>query len=159
MKGSQKVVDYLNFLIGGELGARDQYFIHAQMYQEWHYLKLHARMAHEMEEETDHAKALINRVLMLESTPNMRVEPIHVGHDVPSMLKADLELEYKVRQHLKDGIALCEQEHDYVTREILVAQLIDTEEDHAHWLEQQLRLIDMIGLPNYLQSQLGDIDN
>ena len=73
------------------------------------------------------------------------------------MLRSDLELEYRVRQHLKDGIALCEQAQDYVTREILVAQLVDTEEDHAHWLEQQLRLIDMIGLPNYLQSQLGEI--
>lgn len=74
------------------------------------------------------------------------------------MLKADLELEYKVRQHLKDGIALCEKEQDYVTREILLEQLIDTEEDHAHWLEQQLRLIEIIGLQNYLQSQLGDVD-
>ena len=157
MLGSQRVIDYLNFLIGGELGARDQYFIHAQMYQEWHYPKLHARMHHEMEEETDHARALINRVLMLEGKPNMTVSDIHIGTDVPSMLKADLELEYSVRQHLKDGIALCEQEQDYVTREILVAQLVDTEEDHAHWLEQQLRLIEMMGLPNYLQSQLGDI--
>lgn len=110
-----------------------------------------------MEEESDHARALINRVLMLEGTPNMKVADINIGHDVPSMLKADLQLEYAVRQHLKDGIALCEQEQDYVTREILVAQLVDTEEDHAHWLEQQLRLIDMMGLPNYLQSQLGDI--
>lgn len=158
MKGSQRVIDYLNFLISGELGARDQYFIHAQMYHEWHYLKLHTRMAHEMEEETDHARALINRVLMLEGTPNMKVADINVGSDVPSMLKADLELEYSVRQHLKDGIKLCEEEQDYVTREILVEQLIDTEEDHAHWLEQQLRLIEMIGLQNYLQSQLGDVD-
>ena len=114
-------------------------------------------MHHEMEEESDHARALINRVLMLEGTPNMKVADINIGHDVPSMLKADLQLEYAVRQHLKDGIALCEQEQDYVTREILVAQLVDTEEDHAHWLEQQLRLIDMMGLANYLQSQLGDI--
>ena len=157
MKGSQTVIDYLNFLIGGELGARDQYFIHAQMYHEWHYHKLYTRMHHEMEEEGDHARALINRVFMLEGTPNMTVAAINVGVDVPSMLRSDLELEYRVRQHLKDGIALCEQAQDYVTREILVAQLVDTEEDHAHWLEQQLRLIDMIGLPNYLQSQLGEI--
>lgn len=157
MKGSQKVIDYLNFLIAGELGARDQYFIHSQMYHEWHYGKLYTRIYHEMEEETDHARALINRVLMLEGTPNMKVADINVGCDVSSMLKSDLELEYSVRQHLKDGIKLCEEEQDYVTREILVAQLIDTEEDHAHWLEQQLGLIELMGLPNYLQSQLGDV--
>ncbi|ELA08684.1 bacterioferritin [Moraxella macacae 0408225] len=157
MKGSQKVIDYLNFLIGGELGARDQYFIHSQMYHEWHYGKLYSRIYHEMQEETDHARALINRVLMLEGVPNMKVADINIGNDVPSMLKSDLELEYSVRQHLKDGIKLCELEQDYVTREILVAQLVDTEEDHAHWLEQQLGLIDLMGLQNYLQSQLGDV--
>jgi bacterioferritin len=94
---------------------------------------------------------------MLGGKPNMTVDPINIGSTVPEMLKLDLELEYKVQQHLKQGIALCEQEHDYVTRDILVAQLEDTEEDHAHWLEQQLRLIDMVGLPNYLQSQMGEI--
>ena len=73
------------------------------------------------------------------------------------MLQFDLDLEYQVQQHLKDGIALCEEERDYVTREMLVMQLKDTEEDHAHWLEQQLRLIDMIGLPNYLQSQMAEV--
>lgn len=55
---------------------------------------------------------------------------------------------------MKKGIKLCEDEQDYVTRELMVAQLQDTEEDHAHWLEQQLRLIEVVGLQNYLQSQL-----
>ncbi|SUD89831.1 bacterioferritin [Psychrobacter phenylpyruvicus] len=157
MKGSQKVIDYLNFLLGGELGARDQYFIHSEMYGEWNYGKLYDRIHHEMEDETEHAQAIIRRILMLGGKPDMTVDAITVGSAVPEMLKLDLELEYKVQQHLKDGIALCEQEHDYVTRDILVDQLEDTEEDHAHWLEQQLRLIDMVGLQNYLQSQMGDI--
>ena len=87
----------------------------------------------------------------------MSVNGIHIGKTVPEMLQLDLNLEYEVQQHLKDGIALCEQEHDYVTREMLVEQLKDTEEDHAHWLEQQLRLIDMVTLPNYLQSQMAEV--
>ncbi len=154
MKGSQKVVDYFNFLIAGELAARDQYFIHSRMYAEWGYTKLFDRLNHEMEEETQHAEALIRRVLMLEGTPNMRPEALNVGVDVPAMLKADLDVEYQVRDNLKKGIVLCEQEGDFVSREILVAQLVDTEEDHAHWLEQQLGLIEKVGLENYLQSQM-----
>ncbi|WP_227429146.1 bacterioferritin [Psychrobacter sp. I-STPA6b] len=157
MKGSQQVIDYLNFLLGGELAARDQYFIHSEMYAEWHYGKLYDRIHHEMEDETLHAQAIIRRIMMLGGTPDMTVNEIHVGKTVPEMLQADLDLEYSVQKHLKEGITLCEKEHDYVTRDMLVAQLEDTEEDHAHWLEQQLGLIEMIGLPNYLQSQMGEI--
>lgn len=157
MIGSPKVIDYLNFLLGGELAARDQYFIHSEMYAEWHYGKLYDRIHHEMADETLHAQSIIRRILMLSGTPRMTVNAINIGATVPEMLQLDLELEYQVQQHLKDGIALCEAERDYVTREMLVEQLKDTEEDHAHWLEQQLRLIEMISLPNYLQSQMAEV--
>ena len=154
MKGNQEVIAYMNELLAGELAARDQYFIHSRMYAEWGYNKLFERIGHEMEDETQHAEAFIRRILMLEGTPNMVPAKIIVGKDVVEMLKADLNTEYEVRDHLKKGIALCEEKQDYVTRDLLVGQLKDTEEDHAHWLEQQLRLIDLIGLQNYLQSQL-----
>lgn len=157
MKSSQKVIDYLNFLLAGELGARDQYFIHSQMYAEWHLGKLHDRIYHEMEDETLHAQLLIQRILMLGGVPNMQVGALNIGNDVPSMLKSDLDLEYSVQEHLKEGIALCEAERDYVTRDMLVSQLEDTEQDHAHWLEQQLRLIDLMGIQNYLQTVSGEV--
>ncbi|WP_435933023.1 bacterioferritin [Moraxella bovoculi] len=153
MKSSQKVIDYLNFLLAGELGARDQYFIHSQMYAEWELGKLHDRIYHEMEDETLHARLIINRIIMLGGTPNMQVGEINIGADVPAMLQSDLNLEYTVQEHLKEGIAICEAERDYVTRDMLVRQLEDTEQDHAHWLEKQLRLIELMGLQNYLQSQ------
>lgn len=154
MKGNQAVIDYMNELLAGELAARDQYFIHSRMYSEWGYSKLYERIAHEMEDETGHAEAFIRRILMLEGTPNMVPAALNLGSDVVSMLKADLETELKVREDLKRGIKLCEEQQDYVTRDLLIAQLKDTEEDHAHWLEQQLRLVELVGLQNYLQSQL-----
>ncbi len=156
MKSSQKVIDYLNFLLAGELGARDQYFIHSQMYAEWELGKLHDRIYQEMEDETLHARLIINRIIMLGGTPNMQVGEINIGADVPAMLQSDLNLEYTVQEHLKEGIAICEAERDYVTRDMLVRQLEDTEQDHAHWLEKQLRLIELMGLQNYLQSQTAE---
>ena len=84
----------------------------------------------------------------------MRPEPIEPGTDVPSMLRSDLAVEYRVQKNLADAIALCEQEQDYVSRDMLLAQQKDTEEDHLYWLEKQLGLIERIGLPNYLQSQM-----
>ena len=109
-----------------------------------------------MEDETLHARLIINRIIMLGGTPNMQVGEINIGADVPAMLQSDLNLEYAVQEHLKEGIALCEAERDYVTRDILVRQLEDTEQDHAHWLEKQLRLIELMGLQNYLQSQTSE---
>ena len=154
MQGNPEVIAYLNKLIAGELGARDQYFIHARMYDEWGYTKLFDANHHEMEHETEHATQMIKRVLMLGGTPNMVPAPLNVGSDVKSMMENDLQAEYSVRDNLKTGIALCEQHHDYVTRNMLIEQLKDTEEDHAHWLEQQLRQIEQMSLQNYLQSQL-----
>lgn len=156
MKGNKEVIDYLNVLLAGELAARDQYFIHSSMYEEWGYMKLYERIAHEMEDETVHAKLIIARILLLEGTPKMVPDQIHIGVTVPEMLQSDLNLEYSVREALKKGIALCEEKQDYVTRDMLVVQLQDTEEDHAHWLEKQLRLIDTISLPLYLQHQLAE---
>ena len=153
MKGSTEVVDYLKDLLRGELAARDQYFLHSRMYEDWGFTKLYERLNHEMEEETEHADALLKRILFLEATPDMTPKQIHPGATVPDMLRADLKLEYEVREALAKGIELCEKHGDYVSREMLEVQLHDTEEDHAYWLEQQLGLIDRIGLQNYLQSQ------
>ncbi len=155
MKGNQKIIDTLNSLLACELTAADQYFIHSRMYEDWGLGKLHERIGHEWQEELEHASALIERMLFLEGTPDLtKRDALHVGHDVPSMLKNDLQVEYAVDKALKDAIALCEQEQDYVTRETLEKLLDDTEMDHAYWLEKQLGLIDKIGLQNYIQSQM-----
>jgi len=155
MQGSSAVVDYLIELLRGELTARDQYFIHSRRYEDMGLNALYERLNHEMEEETQHADAILKRILLLEGTPDMRPLPFTPGTTVPEMLKLDLDTEYEVRDNLKKGIALCESEGDYVSRQILVQQLDDTEQDHAYWLEQQLRLIDQIGLQNYQQSQMS----
>ena len=156
MKGHPEGVDYLNFLLRGELAARDQYFLHSRRYEDLGLHVLHARMQHEMEEETQHADAILRRILFLEGEPDMRPDAFEGGRTVEEMLRRDLDLEYRVRDNLAKGIALCERHGDYVSRQILVAQLADTEEDHTRWLEQQLRLIRMVGLENYQQSRMGE---
>ncbi|GIX34884.1 MAG: bacterioferritin [Lysobacteraceae bacterium] len=155
MKGHAEVVDYLNFLLRGELTARDQYLIHARRYEDLGLHRLHARIHHEMQEEAQHAEALIGRILFLEGEPDMRPQPFEPGRTVEEMLRKDLDLEYAVREHLAAGVALCERHGDYVSRDLLVAQMRDTEEDHTHWLEQQLGLIRKLGLPLYLAVQTG----
>ncbi len=155
MQGSPKVIEQLQSLLANELAAIDQYFIHSRMYEDWGLTRLFERINHESEEEKEHSTALIRRILFLEATPDMtHREGLQVGTDVPSMLANDLQLEYAVAAGLKKAIAICEQEHDFQTRAILEQNLKDTEEDHAYWLERQLGLIDKVGLPNYLQTQM-----
>jgi bacterioferritin len=155
MKGHEQVIVYLNELLAGELTAIDQYFIHSRMYENWGYSKLYERIAHEVQDETAHADALIKRMLFLEGTPDLsKREPLQVGSHVEAMLKNDLAVELKVVQDLRRVMQFCESVQDYQTREILKVMLEDTEHDHAHWLEQQLGMIQQMGLQNYLQAQI-----
>ena len=146
MKGHPEVIAYLNTLVAGELAARDQYFIHSRMYHEWGYDKLYERINHEMDDETQHASALIQRILMLEGMPDMVPEALVLGNDVPSMLQADLEVELRVRDALKKGVALCEQHQDYVSREMLVEQLYKINRNMVQLESRLMRLADNYGV-------------
>jgi len=155
MKGNHQLIAHLNTLLAGELTAIDQYFIHSRMYENWGFNKLYERIAHEVQDETNHATALIKRILFLEGTPDLsKRDDLHIGKTVEEMLKNDLALELQVVTALREVMTFCESERDYVTREILQVMLKDTEDDHTHWLEQQLGLIERVGLQNYLQSQI-----
>ena len=155
MKGAKKISDILNALLAGELAAVDQYLIHGEMYADMGFAQLAEKSLHESEHEKQHARLLIQRILFLEGKPSMvKREPLNIGKKVPDMLKSDLALEYHVVGELKKAIAACEKAQDYVSRDMLLTQLEDTEMDHAYWLEQQLRLIDLVGLQNYQQSQM-----
>ncbi len=157
MKGNDKVIEQLQLLLNNELGARDQYFGHSRKYKDWGLHKLYERLNHEMEEETEHADMIVERLLFLEAEPDF-TKPMtpNVGNDLVTMLKNDLAVEYQVIGELKTAIEVCEQEADYDTREMLEKLLDDSEMDHAYWLEQQLGLIDKIGIQNYMQSQMGE---
>lgn len=158
MKGNAKVLEALGRLLTRELTAADQYFTHSRMCADWGYHRIAERIAHERAEELAHADRIMRRILFLEGTPDAGArETLNIGADVPAMLRNDLDYELAVVRGLREAIALCEREQDYQTRAMLRELLADTEEDHTHWLEQQLRLIDSMGLQGYLQSAAGDI--
>ncbi|HNJ76322.1 MAG TPA: bacterioferritin, partial [Azospira sp.] len=105
MKGNKEIIGILNHLLAGELAARDQYFIHARMYENWGYKRLFERIWHEMHDETEHADWLIRRILFLDGTPEMvPASPLKIGKNVPEMLKSDLAVEYLVVADLKKAI-------------------------------------------------------
>jgi len=156
MKGDKKIIDILNDLLAGELTAVDQYLIHGEMYADMGLQHLADKALHESDHERQHARALIQRILFLEGKPDLaKRDGLKIGKNVLDMLKSDLAVEYKVVGELKKAMAACEKAQDYVSRDMLGVQLEDTEMDHAYFLEKQLKLIDLVGLENYQQSQIG----
>ena len=155
MKGDAAVIDILNKVLGNELIAINQYFLHSRMYGNWGLRELESHEYGESIDEMKHADRLIKRILFLEGLPNLQhLGKLLIGENVEEVLRCDLKLEQHALPDLKIGIAHCEKVADYTSRELLEA-ILESEEEHIDWLESQLGLIQQIGLPNYLQSKMG----
>lgn len=156
MKSDPQIIVRLNGLLKNELTSINQYFLHARMLRHWGLDRLGRTVYEESMEEMRHADKLINRILFLDGLPNLQdLGKITVGEDVPEILAADLGLEIAGRQDLVAAVAHFEQAKDYVSREIAVDLLEDTEE-HIDFLEIEIDLIGKVGLQNYLQSQMTE---
>lgn len=155
MKGDQNVIRLLNAQLTNELTAINQYFLHARMYRHWGLEKLGKKEYEESIGEMKHADKLIDRILMLDALPNLQaLHKLMIGESTQEMLECDLKLERGAQVTVKEGIAACEVAADYVSRDLFLMILEDTEE-HIEWLETQLDLIVKVGIQNYLQSQIG----
>jgi bacterioferritin len=156
MKGDPNIIRLLNAQLTNELTAVNQYFLHARMYRHWGLEKLGKKEYEESIGEMKHADKLIDRILMLDGLPNLQaLHKLLIGENTQEMLECDLQLETAAQVTVKEGVLAAEQAGDYVSRELFVLILEDTEE-HIEWLETQLDLIQKIGIQNYLQSQMGE---
>ncbi|MFA9215949.1 MAG: bacterioferritin [Sphingomonadaceae bacterium] len=156
MKGDKDVIKLLNAQLTNELTAINQYFLHSRMYRHWGLDKIAKKEYEESIGEMKHADRLIDRILMLDGLPNLQaLHKVMIGESTEEMLAADLQLERGAQVTVKEGIAAAEKATDYVSRDLLLDILEDTEE-HIDWLETQIDLIGKIGIQNYLQSQIAE---
>ena len=157
MKGDPKIIAVLSEVLKAELTAINQYFLHAEMCENWGYERMAAHTRTESIEEMTHAEKLIERILYLDGTPNMSdYFKINIGQNMKAQLQNDLQLEYDAVKRLNEGIRTCTAAGDNGSRELL-EKILSDEEHHIDWLEGQMHAISEMGMENYLAQQLhGD---
>lgn len=158
MQGSSKVVSMLNKVLKLELTSINQYFLHARMYRNWGVDALNEACYKKSIKDMKQADELINRILFLGGLPNLQdLGKLYIGEHTEEMIKMDMHFEMEQLPVLKDAIALCESERDYVSRELL-QEILGYEEDYVDWLEAQEYQIEHVGIQNYIQTKSSEGD-
>lgn len=158
MKGNPKVIAALNEALKEELTAINQYFLHAEMCENWHYTRLGEYIKKQSIDEMKHAEALMERILFLDATPNMtETMKLTIGQNVREQIQNDLNLEIAAVGLYNRAVQLARDEGDNASRE-LFERLLKDEEEHVDWLEAQLHQINEIGYERYLSQQIKDDD-
>lgn len=155
MKGNPQLIQKLDELLAEELTAINQYIVHSEMCANWGYERLHDVVEKRAIQEMKHAEALIARIIFLEGQPTVsRLNPMKIGQDVEKQLRADLEAEVGAVRQYNDAIRLADEVRDAVTRDLL-ERILNDEDAHVDWLEEQLDQIGQMGLGLYLSAQTG----
>jgi bacterioferritin len=156
MKGKPEVLKVLQEMLEEELGAINQYFLHSEMCENWGYVRLSKHIKKTSINEMGHAEKIIERMLFLEGTPSLSGLPkLNIGKDVKQALENDLALELGAVHGYNEGVATCCKAGDNGTADFLKGILAD-EEGHVDLFEEQLGLIEQVGLQNYLAQQLSE---
>jgi len=156
MQGNPKVIAALNEALKEELTAINQYFLHAEMCENWHYSKLGSFIKKQSIDEMKHAEQIIERILFLDGTPSMtELMQLKVGQNVKEQLESDLQLELAAVVQYNRAVATARDAGDNASRE-LFERLLKDEEQHVDWLEAQLHQIKEIGYERYLSQQIRE---
>jgi len=151
--GDPVTLSFLNKVLKNELTAINQYFLHSRMLADWGLSILAHKEYEESIDEMKHADRLIKRVLFLGGLPNLQdLGKLMIGENVAEILKCDLSLEMMALPDLKLAITHCETIKDFISR-ALFTDILESEEEHIDWLQTQMRLIEQMGMENFIQLQ------
>ncbi len=158
MKGDKIVLQYLNKVLGNQLVAINQFFLHSRMYNDWGLEGLGHKSYHYSIKEMKQADRVIERILFLEGIPNLQdLGKLLIGENTEEMMNCDLKQKEKSTADIREAVTYCEGSGDYVSRDML-KRILKEEEDHIDWLEAQVGLIEKMTIQNYLQNGIEKED-
>jgi len=154
MKGNAKIINSLNDRLREELTAISQYMVQSEMCANWGFEKLHAAIEKQAKDEMHHAEMLIARVIFLEGLPVVsKLDAIKVGKTVKDMIGNDREAEAAAIKAYNESMRQALELGDNATRDLL-GKILQDEERHVDWAEQQRDQIEQMGIENYLANQV-----
>lgn len=155
MKGNDKTIEKLNFLLTDELTAISQYMVQAEMCENWGYKEMADVIEKRAINEIKHAEKHIARFFFLKGKPVASdLNKTHIGDDIEAFHKNDWESESGTIQAYNEAIKLGVEVGDNGRREMLEGVLKD-EEAHIDWIEAQLDQIRQMGFQSYLSGQIS----
>ncbi|CAH2210612.1 jg7788 [Pararge aegeria aegeria] len=117
-------------------------------------------MKNELNEELEHANRLAERILLLKGMPNFqdtnkisKYEGKFTKDTMQKILEDNSNLEEEGIKGIKEAISVAEKEKDFVSV-MLLEGLLKNEEEHLHWIKEQIDLIELMGIENYLRTQI-----
>ena len=155
MKGNPKVLEQLNQALRDELTAINQYFLHAEMSENWGYRKYSQYIKKQSIDEMRHAELLMERIIFLDGSPKMEPMDLTIGKSVKEMIESDLKLEHEAVASYNESIRICVENGDNGSRDLFM-KLLKDEEGHVDWLEAQMHQIKELGYERYLSMQMSE---
>ena len=153
MKPNPTLAGVLNQLLADELAAISECMVHSELCAEWGYKKLHKALKHQAKDEMRHAEWLVERIITLESAPEMsKLRPLKIAKAVPDMVDFNEAGEESAIAAYNRAILAARKDADEGTADLLL-RILKMEEAHLEWAERQRRQIKDLGLPQYLARQ------
>ncbi|WP_353276386.1 bacterioferritin [Wolbachia endosymbiont (group B) of Villa cingulata] len=157
---NKEIVEHLNKLLTNELTSVRQYLLHFAILKDSGINKLAEKMKNELNEELEHANRLAERILLLKGMPNFQDTNQISKYDgkftkdtIQKILEDNLKLEEEGIKGIREAISVAEKEKDVISV-MLLEGLLKNEEEHLHWIKGQVDLIELMGIENYLRTQI-----
>lgn len=115
--------------------------------------RLAAEMETKIADEPETITKLQNRLLDLGGEIRFTVTQPDIGNTLHEALQKDYELQKNARSGINTWVEQAAAAHDATTRR-LIEEILEDEEEHLAWLEQELNLLQKLGDALYLSKRM-----